>query len=156
MSLRKILRLCPPALLACVLIASSCNKACQAGYVNPNCSVEVRAQFENLYYTATEERNQDTPAYTYSATIIASPRNPLGVLMGNVANGFFVNYVYASTSNDTLTIPYQAPDTNGRYIQGLGIISGSVLTLSYAVTYPDSTPVIHSQTDYYYSSWVHP
>lgn len=143
------------ALAFCLLGLCACNKACQTGYENPNCSVEVRAQFENLYYTATESKNQDS-AYTYSATILASPSDIRKVLLTNVANGFFINNVSAITNSDTLTIPYQCPDTNARYIQGTGILSGNVLSMYFTVTYPDSIPILHTQTDLYQSVWVHP
>ena len=132
----------------------SCNKACQQGYENPNCSVEIRAQFENLYYTVTERKNQDTILKTYSATIIASPKSPFGLHLGNVANGLFVNTVVGTANADTLSLPYQSPDTNSYYIQGRGIISGNVMLLNYTVTYADSQSVVHA--DQYVSQWVHP
>jgi len=138
-----------------LLLISSCSKVCQTGYANPNCATEIRAQFENLYYTVSESKNQDS-IYTYSATIIASPASILKVLMTNVGNGAFVNNVIAVTNADTLTIPYQAPDSNAHYITGSGIISGSVLVLYYTITYPDSVPSPHTQTDSYQSQWVHP
>lgn len=148
--------LCICALFCTVLLVfSSCSKVCQTGYANPNCSTEIRAQFENLYYTVTESKNQDS-AYTYSATIIASPSGVLKVLMTNVGNGAFVNNVVAVANADTLTIPYQAPDSNAHYIVGGGIISGNVLLLTYTITYPDSVPTPHTQTDSYQSQWVHP
>jgi hypothetical protein len=102
-----------------------------------------------------ESKNGDS-VYTYSATIIASPSNILKVLMTNVGNGAFVNNVVAITNADTLTIPYQAPDSNAHYITGSGIISGSMLVLNYTITYPDSVPAPHIQTDGYQSQWVHP
>jgi hypothetical protein len=144
-------------ILTCLLalLLAACNKTCQTGYENPNCSVEVRAQFENLNYTATESRNGDS-AYTYTATIIADPKNIRNVLLSHVANGVFVNNVTASTSADTLIIPYQSPDTNRFYIQGLGLLNGNVLSISFAVSYPDSVPVLHTQTDFYQSIWTHP
>ena len=143
------------AICATLLAISSCSKVCQTGYENPNCSVETRAQFENLYYTVSESRNGDS-IYTYPATIIASPAGILKILMTNVGNGAFVNNVLAVVNADTLTIPYQAPDSNAHYITGGGIISGSVLLISYTISYPDSVPVPHTQTDGYQSQWVHP
>jgi hypothetical protein len=142
-------------LAATLLPLLSCNKACQAGYENPNCSIEVRAQFENLYYTVTESRNQDS-AYSYSATIIASPGDIRKVLLSNVANGLFVNNVVGITSSDTLTIAYQSPDSNGRSIQGRGILSLNVMKISYIVSYTDSLPAVHTQNDIYQSVWIHP
>jgi hypothetical protein len=142
--------------VATVLLTSllCCSKVCQTGYENPNCSVQVRSQFENLYYTVTESRDQDS-AYSYAATIVSDP-NILRVQLTNVANGAFINNVVATATADTLTIAYQAPDTNAHYIQGSGIISGSVLLLTYTITYPDSVPVPHTQTDYYQGQWAHP
>ena len=143
-------------LAAALLLLGSCNKACQTGYENPNCSIEIRNQFENVNYTVTESKNGDS-AYTYAATIVSSPAGILKVQLTNMANNFFVNNVTASVnSGDTLTIPSQAPDSNGRYILGLGILSANTLYISYAITYPDSLPVLHTQTDYYQSTWVHP
>jgi hypothetical protein len=149
-----LLPLCLAAI--CLLGLGACSKVCQIGYENPNCSVETRAQYENVNYTVTESKNGDS-AYTYSATIVSSPLGPLKVQLSNVANNFFINNVTASvTATDTLTIAYQAPDSNSRYIQGIGVLTGSTLALNYVITYPDSLPVLHTQTDYYQSVWVHP
>ena len=153
--LKNKLSFCICILLGILLLISSCSKVCQTGYANPNCSTEIRAQFENLYYTVSESKNQDS-IYTYSATIIASPRSILDVQLSNVGNGTFVNNVTAVVNADTLTIPYQQPDSNAHYIQGSGIISGSILQLTFYITYPDSVPVYHTQTDAYQSQWVHP
>ena len=142
-------------LIATLFALGACNKACQVGYENPNCSVEIRNQFENENYTVTESKNGDS-AYTYAATIVSSPAGILQVQLTNMANNFFVNNVRASVNNDTLTIPNQAPDSNGRYVLGQGVLSGNTLFLNYAITYPDSLPVLHTQTDYYQSVWVHP
>ena len=137
----------------CMLCA--CKKTCQTGYENPNCSVEIRNQFENENYTVTESKNGDS-AYSYAATIVSSPANILQVRLTNMGNNFFVNNVTAVVNSDTLTIPNQAPDSNGRYVLGQGVLSGNTLFLNYAITYPDSLPVLHTQTDYYQSVWVHP
>jgi len=144
-------------LAALIVAASSCNKACQAGYANPNCTIEIRAPYENLNYTVTESKNGDS-AYTYSATIISSSAGPFAVQLTNVANGFFANNVtgVVSITGDTLTIARQSPDTNANYIQGLGTLSLSTLSLSFSISYPDSQPYIHRQTDTFQSVWVHP
>jgi hypothetical protein len=156
MNRNKILTICIYApVLGIIMSVLGCNKACQTGYENPNCSVEVRAQFENVAYAVTESRNLDSP-YVYTASILADPRDIRKILLTNVANGFFIHNVSAVTNADTMTIAYQSPDTNARYIQGSGILSANVLTISYMVTYPDSNPVLHTQTDYYQSVWVHP
>lgn len=153
---KKTLTICICSVAICLMSwLSACKKTCQTGYENPNCSVEIRAQFENLYYTATESRNLDSP-YTYNPTIIADPHDIRRILLTGIANGQFINNVSALTNSDTMTIAYQCPDTNAHYIQGSGILSGNVLTMSYAVTYPDSYPVLHTQTDYYQSVWTHP
>ena len=144
------------AALGILITLFSCNKACQVGYENPNCSIEIRNQYENLNYTVTESKNGDS-AYTYAATIVSSPQGILRVQLTNIANNFLVNNVTASvTATDTLTIAYQAPDSNGHYIQGIGVLTGNTLALNYAITYPDSLPVLHTQVDYYQSVWVHP
>ena len=156
MARNKILTICLYASAFSLLLSGmGCNKACQTGYENPNCSVEVRAQFENVAYAVTESRNLDSP-YTYTASILAASRDIRKILLTNVTNGFFINNVSAITNADTMTIAYQSPDTNARYIQGSGILSANVLTINYVVTYPDSNPVLHTQTDYYQSVWVHP
>jgi hypothetical protein len=158
--LEKIKVFCLSILLAGSLSALwSCSRACQAGYANPNCSVEIRAQYENLNYTVTESKNHDSAYYMYSAAIISSPAGPFALQMTNVANSFyFVNNVngIVSITGDTLAIARQAPDTNARYIQGLGTMSNNVLTIYYTISYPDSLPVIHTQTDSFLSIWVHP
>jgi hypothetical protein len=133
---------------------SACKKTCQPGYENPNCSVEIRAQFENLNYTVTESKNSDS-ATSYPAGIIAGA-NILQVQLTNVGNGAIVHNVVGNVTADTLIIPNQAPDTNAHYIQGIGILSGNTLYLSYTITYPDSQPFLHTQTDYYQGQWVHP
>ena len=135
----------------------SCSRVCQLGYANPNCSVELRAQYENLNYVVTESKNHDS-AYTYPATIITSTAGPFALRLTNVANNFFVNNVLGqvSMSGDSLVINNQAPDSNARYIKGLGTLSNNVLTLNYTIYYPDSLPVIHTQTDSFLSIWVHP
>ena len=140
-------------LITSLFTLGSCNKTCQTGYENPNCSIEIRNQFENVNYTVTESKNGDS-AYTYSATIVSSPASILQVQLTNMANNFFVNNVTATVSNDTLTIPYQTPDSNARYIIGLGILSGNTVYINYAITYP--TRSHRRQTDYYQSTWVHP
>jgi hypothetical protein len=135
----------------------SCSKVCQTGYANPNCSIEIRAPYENLYYTVTESMNHDS-AYSYSAAIISSQTGPFALQLTNVANGLFVNNVNAQVSitGDSLTIARQAPDTNARYIQGLGTLSNNVLTINFTISYPDSIPVLHTQTDSFLSVWIHP
>lgn len=156
MALKKILLISSYLAFACLMVSIyACKKTCQTGYENPNCSIEVRAEFENVAYTVTESRNQDS-AYSYSASILAAPNDIRKILLTNVANGFFINSVSALTTSDTMTIAYQSPDTNGRYIQGAGILSGNAITIYYTVTYPDSNPVLHTQADYYQSIWVHP
>jgi hypothetical protein len=140
--------------LLCLLPALSCKKTCQPGYEDPDCSVEIRAQFESLYYTATESMNGDS-AYTYAATILPNPANAYQVLLTNVANSaYFANNVAATASNDTLTIAYQNPDTTAVYISGMGTISGNVLTLYYVIYVPNlaGTGLIRNQ---YASVWVH-
>jgi len=156
--LKGIRSICIFSLFACFLpTIMSCSRVCQAGYANPNCSIEIRAAYENLYYQVTENKDHDS-ADTYSATIISSPAGPFALQMTNVANGSFVNNVNAlvSITGDSLTIALQAPDTNARYIQGLGTLSNNVLTINYTISYQDSTPVIHTQTDSFLSIWVHP
>lgn len=143
--------------ISCLLISiHSCSTACQQGYINPDCNVQIRAPFENLNYTATESKNSDTN-YTYPATIIAS-QNILQVQLTNVANGFFANNVTGTVSlnGDTLTIANQNPDGNSNFIAGKGVLSGNTLSLVYTISYTDSVPYIHPQTDVYVSSWVHP
>jgi hypothetical protein len=146
----------PLALTAVLLICiGACKKTCQTGYENPNCSIETRAEFENLNYTVTESMNGDS-AYTYPATIIASPNGILRVLLTGVGAGAIVNNVAGIVDSTTLTIPRQAPDSNAHYIQGSGSLNGNTLTINYTITYTDSLPVLHTQADYYYSQWVHP
>lgn len=144
----------PISIAVCLLGILSCHKTCQTGYENPNCSIETRAQFESLTYTATESRNLDS-AYSYPATIIPHPTDIRKVMLTNMANGVFAHNVVGSVVSDTLTIAYQSPDTNGHYIQGIGILSSNLLNLNYVVTYTDSLPVIHLQTDVYQSTWIH-
>ena len=156
--MKRILRFCIFILLGYSLTTFlSCSRVCQSGYANPNCSVELRALYENLNYTVTESKNHDS-AYNYSATIITSTAGPFALQMTNVANGFFVNNVkgQVSISGDSLVITRQAPDTGARYIQGLGTLTNNVLTLNYTISYLDSLPVIHIQTDSFLSIWVHP
>ena len=157
--MKKIQVFCHFIMLAGSLSALwSCSKACQAGYANPNCSIEIRAPYENLYYTVTESEDQDS-AYTYSATIISSPAGPFALQLTNVANGvFFVNNVngLVSITGDSLTIARQNPDTNANYIQGLGTLYNNVLTLNFTISHPDSLPFIHTQTDTFQSIWIHP
>jgi hypothetical protein len=145
-----------PLLLTAVLLSgiAACKKTCQTGYEDPGCSIETRAEFENLNYTVTESMNGDS-AYSYPATIIAGA-GPLQILLTGVGNGAIVNNVTGIVSSDTLTIARQAPDSNAHYIQGSGILSGNQLTINYTITYPDSLPVLHTQVDQYYSQWVHP
>lgn len=132
----------------------SCSKACQQGYLNPDCSIEERAQFESLSYTATESENGDS-AYTYATTIIASPASIYQVQLTTVANGYFTNYVVANVDTTSLTIPNQAPDSNGHYISGYGTLNGNTLTLMYTISYPLHPPFHYVQTNYYSSVWVH-
>ena len=135
----------------------SCSRVCQKGYANPNCSVEIRAVYENLNYSVTESKNHDS-AYNYSASIISSSSGPFALQLTHVSSGFFVNNVQGQVSmgGDSLTIISQAPDTNARYIKGIGTLSNNVLTLYYTLSYPDSLPVAHIQTDSFLSIWIHP
>ena len=137
-----------------ILIISGCNKTCQTGYENPNCSIETRAEFESLSYAATESRNQDS-AYSYPATIIPYPPDIRKVMLTNRARGAFAHNVIGSVVSDTLTIAYQNPDSNGTYIQGTGILTANVLNINYLISYPDSLPILHTQTDIYQSVWIH-
>jgi hypothetical protein len=92
-------------------------------------------------------------AYTYPATIIPDPANILQVELTNVANNFFTHNVTGRVSNDTLTIPYQAPDSNGAYIAGQGVLNSNLLVINFTISYQLSG-VPH--TDYYFSQWLHP
>lgn len=140
--------------LALFLLLISCNKTCQPGYQNPNCSVETRSIFESLSYTATESENGDS-AFSYTTTIIAGPLPPFQVWLSTVAGGYFHHYVLATVANDTLNIALQAPDSNGRYISGTAVLNQNVLSINYTIAYPIHPPFHFIQTDSYSGNWVH-
>jgi hypothetical protein len=105
--------------------------SCDAGYEGTNCGTEVRTKFLGTYTVA--EDCSASAASSYIATITADATSIQKVKITNFW-GLFNGQVSATVEGNNISIARQAPDSDGYYVVGTGVIAGTVITWNYTVT----------------------
>ncbi|MFM2201538.1 MAG: hypothetical protein RL040_738 [Bacteroidota bacterium] len=129
----------PCADVSC-LNGGTCNEgtcACAAGYEGADCGTEQRAKFISTY-NFNESCTSGT--YSYTCNIGTSSAGVTKVLLSNFA-ALTGSTISASVSGTTLNIAQQNFSLNGQNwgIVGAGQINGSLLTITYTLTFPDNS-----------------
>jgi len=95
-------------------IDGSCN--CPDGYSGPDCGTNLTANYIGTYNVSETCPN----VITYTANISVDTFDITHVKIAGFYNNSFSNLVTASVNQNTITIPFQGPDNNGRALSGSG------------------------------------
>ena len=129
----------PCADVSC-LNGGTCNDgtcACAAGYEGVDCGTEQRTKFISTY-SFNESCTSGT--YSYTCNIGTSSSGVTKVLLSNFA-ALTGSTISATVSGTTLNIAQQNFALSGQNwgIVGTGQINGSLLTITYTLTFPDNS-----------------
>lgn len=119
-----------------------CN--CDPGYerdASGKCTVVSQAKFVGSYDVSEDCSQSFASIYVIN---ISAGTSITDIKISNFWNIFF-NYVQATVSGNTLTIPRQAADNDGFFVEGTGVYSTNasgkgIITLNYTVTDENSQP----------------
>jgi hypothetical protein len=118
---------------------------CPAGYEGTLCETKSNAKFINAAgWQVTEDGTQSTAA-SYIINITPNGTVANGIYISNVWDNF-VGTVNATVNGSTITIPRQAPDSDGFYVEGTGTLNSNLnpvtITVKYKVTDETGTPIV--------------
>ncbi|HYV92407.1 MAG TPA: calcium-binding EGF-like domain-containing protein [Chitinophagales bacterium] len=109
---------------------------CPAGYSGPNCEFNVSANFLGTYNVT--ETCPDLIHYTVNIGVDSF--NVSQVKIAGFFNNSFNNLVNATVNQTNITIPFQAPDNDGRVVSGSGSFHPpDEIVWNYTVSGPSGT-----------------
>jgi hypothetical protein len=102
---------------------------CPAGYEGTVCEIETRNKFTGNYICL--DKITGAPATFQYTTQILEGDQLNQVKITNFGNGQFTHPVIANVSGNSLVIPYQEPDDNGKSVQATAILSPDGLSIDW-------------------------
>lgn len=118
------------------------NCECSEGYSGDDCGTEVRSVFIGTFNVTETCPN----LVTYTVNIAADSNDVFDVDIANFFNSF-ANPVNAKVTSNLISIPFQAPDNDGRTVQGNGNYVGpDKIIWNYTVSDPGGSIICSNST----------
>jgi len=101
-----------------LITISACSKLCNAGYEGSRCNVLAVTKFEGNWGAV------DTPGNLVYVDTISKGTAINGIVFSTSFAGHHFNHtIIASVLDSVITIPYQQPDADSIFVQGIGTLS---------------------------------